>query len=107
MPSYVIIHKHCGGEVRMFPPLCKKCKKRWPLYALFIQPKDIKILPVSVKRETTSHAKWADKVPYAGQVAGYLPNWPRWARIVATLTWIVFIIGIIAFAIKACSHTAS
>jgi len=41
----------------------------------------------------TQYARWADKVPGVSFVAGRLPNWPRWMRI---LTGVV-LLGIVVW----------
>jgi len=95
------IHKGCGGQIKWFfllplPPRCTKCKKSWSPAVLYgAPPKDMTYIStrIEIKRHE-DYAKWGDKIPYVGTVAGFLPKWPRWARI---LSFIIFlsIIGLI------------
>lgn len=56
----------------------------------------IPIVDKTPKQESrTDYAKWADKIPYVGDVAARLPKWPRWARIATT----VLLFGAVTFAI--------
>ena len=41
-----------------------------------------------------THAKWGDKIPGVGNVAGLLPNWPRWLRITVTLGIIGLVVAV-------------
>lgn len=85
MPYYHITK--CGGEISFWSRKCRKCGKKWPFMLLFspVPPKDMKYLITPPVRGETHYAKWADKVPYAGDVASKLPNWPRWARILTAV----------------------
>ena len=93
-------HKNCRGEIRWFPPLpipprCKKCGKTWsPLVVYGLPPKDmvyIKPKP-SIKRHE-DYAKWGNKIPFVGEVAGMLPRWARWKRILS----FVLTVGVLSF----------
>ncbi|KKN24484.1 hypothetical protein LCGC14_0894240 [marine sediment metagenome] len=87
MPYY---HIKCGGRVSLFTRKCRKCKKKWPwaVYTMVRLPKDMvwsaKDL-IKPRKGETKYARWADKIPGVSLVAGGLPNWPRWARIVTGL----------------------
>jgi len=47
-----------------------------------------------VVKPRVTYAPWADKLPGVGKVAGFLPNWPRWARILVTILFILVVVGI-------------
>ena len=102
MPYY---HVKCGGKIHLWRRKCTKCKKRWPLTALLNYPFpsdmhyliDTKVIP-DVKKGKTSYAKWSEKVPGASTLASWLPNWPRWVRILA-FTMFIFILGSIIYLI--------
>lgn len=96
-------HKGCNGEIGWkppwpIPPRCKKCGKRWSPLVIYkpIPPKDMtfvvtpspKKLVKEIQRQQTSYAKWGDKIPFVPSIAGRLPNWPRWARLITGLTFI-------------------
>lgn len=94
------IHTHCGGEVNFWTRRCKKCGKKCASvfsYFSLIPPKNMIFDPrYEVKHGKTSYAKFGDRVPGAGLIASWLPNWPRWARI---LTAIIIVGGIITLVI--------
>lgn len=96
---YIHMGNNCGGEISFWSRRCKKCKKKWPITALFgaKPPWDMGyVIEPKKERKGATYAKWADKVPGAAYIAQRLPNWPRWKRILA-----VIIIGaIIALIIK-------
>jgi hypothetical protein len=97
MPYY---HSKDGGEILFWQRKCKICGKRWPITALgsFKIPEGMTTFRVNAPKispGTTQYAKWADRVPGAGSVAGRLPNWPRWARILVTLVIVGIIVGIV------------
>lgn len=101
MASY--IHKKCGGDIAIFRRKCKKCGKKWNDAAtLIVPPKDWILLKYDTPRKSTSYAKWGDKVPYVGWIAGKLPNWPKWARVTAFFIYILAIGAFIAWAIRSC-----
>jgi len=94
---YIHTGKNCNGEIGLWSRKCKKCGKRWPLMALFgyKPPKDMRFVVIPPEKQETKYAKWADKVPYAGNIASSLPNWPRWARILTALAILGGCIGLI------------
>ena len=91
MPYY---HTTDKGLISFWTRKCSICGKKWPLRVLFYPklPKDMawffnenKMLKkFKIKKGTTSYAKWADNIQGAGTFASWLPNWPRWARILST-----------------------
>ena len=89
------IHKGCGGVIPLRPPIkCRKCGTRWNWRVLFAPtpPKNMVfavIKPRIGRKGETQYARWADKILGAGVVASRLPNWPRWARILAVCCMIV------------------
>lgn len=96
-----VYHKHCGGEIGWkppwpFPPRCKKCGKRWSPFVIYnpMPPGDMRFVaePKPVRVRSTSYARWGDKLPFVPNIAGRLPNWPKWARI---LTGGIFIGGML------------
>jgi hypothetical protein len=48
---------------------------------------------------TIKYTRWAEeinkRVPGASSIAGVLPAWPRWARMVSVLVFILVLAGII------------
>ena len=78
-------HAKCGGEMEssIWKRKCKKCGKKFNIVSFLLTPKDIRPEWVADPPKRTSYAKWGDKVG-AGGIAGRLPDWPRWARILST-----------------------
>lgn len=96
----VYIHTECGGEINTKGRRCTRCKKKWnPISFIFdptgIRPTKVRV-PYEPMRKPTTHARWGDKIPGVGTIAGLLPNWPRWLRILS----VVVIIGIVVFIIR-------
>jgi len=92
------VHTKCGGEVDTKKRKCSKCKRKWNPISILITTElrpmvDRKRRLVPDRKVT--YAKWADRIPGAGQVAGFLPNWPRWARILATVIVVIIVVVII------------
>lgn len=83
MSKTIYTHTKCGGTIDIRHRSCLKCKKRWSIIDFVIDP--VGIRPILIKEEVSTkkrtYASWADKLPYVGIVAGVLPNWPRWLRI--------------------------
>ena len=98
------IHTKCGGEIDVGKRTCTnpKCKKKWNAIMFLldsggIRPKveagDIRQKTVSKKverlqkeRESSKLTKTiVEKFPGAGAVVAFLPNCPRWARILTTV----------------------
>lgn len=97
------IHKGCGGEINVVKRKCKLCGKVWTGgKSLLVPPDDWMLMLQGEARKPTSYARWADKVPYAGTVAGMLPNWPRWLRILTFIIYIISIPLVIILFIKGC-----
>ena len=53
------------------------------------------VTPPKPKRGKTSYAGWGDKFAGVGFIASHLPNWPRWARVVAALVIVGAIVGVV------------
>lgn len=90
------IHTRCRGEIDPKRRMCKKCKKRWNLVSFMLTSEirpmtDKKGRLVMEESRPTTYAKWADRVG-AGWFASKLPNWPRWARILATAAFIAVLV---------------
>lgn len=113
MPYY---HRTCGGEISFWALKCLKCDKKWPWWLFFslkpmIRPKsegparDITPFHLSepkgklskVIKGGTAYASWADNIPFVGLVATRLPNWPRWARILTVIVFVLAIVTLIIF----------
>ena len=98
------IHSGCGGEIDTRRRKCLLCGKKWTLISFWLTAGEIRPYKVeagAVKR-TTSYARWADRIPFVPVVAGHLPNWPRWARILSTvvvygsiITLILWLVGVL------------
>lgn len=72
----------CQGDISVLRMRCTKCGKQWNPISFLLDPKGIRHFSIP-KDEPTSHAKWGDSIPGVGEIAGHLPDWPRWARILA------------------------
>lgn len=87
MSRTIYLHTKCGGQVDVKKRSCTKCHKVWNIVEFVVDP--IGIRPVLIKDKISikkrTYASWADKLPYVGVVAGILPNWPRWLRIIIFL----------------------
>ena len=104
------IHQGCGGKVSILTSKCSKCHKKLPpnLANPNGMPNEVyfdageriqKLKTKAASKGTTGYAKWADdKVPFISPFASRLPNWPRWARILATTGIAVALI----FGIRGC-----
>ena len=87
------IHTKCGGEIHTSKRRCMKCGKKWNILSFWLNPKDIRPdmgrpttrQQVRKIRKGTSYAKWGDAVPGVPTIASRLPNWPRWARVLASV----------------------
>lgn len=97
------LHTGCGGTVENRK--CLKCGKKWNIISWWLNPsgirpdlgrpttrKQVRIMDTS---RHTSYAKWGDSVPGVPVVAGRLPNWPRWARILSS----TLVVGLIVLLI--------
>ena len=89
------VHTKCGGEVNVLRRTCTKCKKKWGLIAFLIDPTGLRIGKEVIKESPTSYSKWADKLPYVGLVAERLPDWPKWARILSLIVFLLLLTGIV------------
>lgn len=89
-------HKHCEGRISILRRRCSKCGKKWPISVWFVYPppRDMTKFIVEGRKEPTTYARWADKVPLVNVIPRMLPNWPRWARIAVLITLIGIIVGI-------------
>lgn len=63
--------------------------------ALLKAPKGVRLEYFEKEKKLSGYAKWGDKFPMVPELAGRLPNWPRWARLLTTLV----IVGIITLII--------
>ncbi len=95
-------HTKDNGDILFWQRRCKVCGKKWPFMSIFAMspPKDMRFyvknveLP-QVKKGQTNYAKWADKkwvgkvAPGATTFASRLPHWPRWARIMVTVGFVI------------------
>jgi len=96
-------HKRDNGKIiwlrfpRPWVVRCSKCGKRWPTSVLFQYPppKDMTRFIVETKKEPATYARWADKIPMVNIVPRFLPNWPRWARLLVTCVLIAVIVGVV------------
>ena len=95
MPYY---HTKDNGRVSFWSRKCQKCGERWPLSAYFMTKLPRGMIFVPPKREgETKYAGWGDKFPGVAVVAGALPNWPRWARILTVLVCISIAVGVVVY----------
>lgn len=93
------IHRKCGGRVSILSRRCSKCRQSWPISTLWIYPvpEDLQLVALEVKTgQKATYSKWADRsLPGVSQIAGMLPNWPRWKRITfASLIIVVAVSGV-------------
>jgi len=111
------VHIKCGGEIDVEKRRCMRCKKRWSRVGFKIDATGIRpmvdskgqLVPDKVKSSTLggktrrkertgSVASWTDGIPVwvdlglARVFANWLPRWPRWARILATLIFVGIVI---------------
>jgi len=108
------VHTKCGGEINVKKRLCTRCKKKWNPVAFRVDAFGIRPMVDSKGRlvpdkgkegplkdkswheqRTGDYAKWGDKVPGLAIFASRLPKWPRWARILSAVTFLVIVVGII------------
>lgn len=98
------MHTKCGGDIDIKTKTCLRCSKHWNWFTWWMTATEIRPVAeiptrkvgdraISLKPTRKQYAGWADKVPGATLLPGMLPNWPRWARILATITSI----GVIVF----------
>jgi hypothetical protein len=92
---YQYIHSHCGGRISLWRMRCQKCKKQYnPLSFMFTN----KIRPVyteSSKAPTKGDKIIAKRIPVVESLVKFLPNWPRWARILTAVVLVLIIIAIV------------
>jgi len=92
-------HAKCGGLVNRRK--CRKCGKRWgPVSFLFtteLRPEGVeerKRRLACAKDDDNKKKTWIEKrFPSSETVASLLPQWPRWARILFSLS-VVTLIGL-------------
>lgn len=100
MSTIPYYHIKDSGKIHFWRRKCSICGKKWPISALFSFdiPKGMtKFQPAApaIKKGKTTYAGWGDKIPFVGTVASRLPNWPRWARILAVILLIGTVIIIV------------
>jgi len=99
-------HTRCGGRIDPRKRSCLKCGKKWNPISFSLDPVGIRAKVTPIRGLTTptkvptsklnsSYSTWADKLPSVGRLAGYLPKWPRWARILATIVVVAVIVGVV------------
>ena len=98
-------HVDCGGIIDTKKRQCTRCKHKWGLLDFWFNTGEIRpiiesktVRAEAIRRKTyepKKHAKWAEKVPGATVLPKYLPNWPRWARILSTLVFLAVVVGVI------------
>lgn len=99
MPYY---HIKDNGRIHFWRRKCSICGRKWPISALFslnVPEGMTRFRPVvkvpGTKEGKATYANWADRIPGVGFIARKLPNWPRWARILAVVTFIGLIIVVV------------
>lgn len=104
-------HVHCGGTIDTKKRQCTKCKKKFGRIEFYTNLTEIRPVKSSVeeklqsklvRKEVTSYAKWADRLPFVSQFASKLPSWPRWARIVSTFVVYGGVVAGLVFLIRSC-----
>ncbi len=80
----------CGGDISVVLMRCKRCHKQWNPISFLFDPVNIRRYSVPKERKT-SYANWAKNTP-VGEVASRLPNWPRWARVLAVSPIVIGIV---------------
>jgi len=95
------VHYRCGGAI--VKDQCSRCHKKWNFFSKWFAT-DIRLAKVqskpTVKKGSTSYAKWADNVKGVNTFASHLPNVPRVWRIVITVIVLAAIITGIVFLVK-------
>ncbi|MBA7679117.1 hypothetical protein ES703_87400 [subsurface metagenome] len=99
------LHTRCGGLIDIKTRTCLKCKKHWGWLAFRFTLSEIRLVPATmaknkpralrIKPGTASYSKWGDRIPGVGAIASRLPSWPRWARILVTVAFILVVIGLV------------
>ena len=96
------IHTKCDGNIDIKTRTCTKCKKHWNWFTWITTATEIrpiaevptqKVGDRTLRIKRKQYASWGDKIPGVSIIAGRLPNWPRWARLLTTGTFV----GIIVF----------
>jgi len=99
-------HTACGGDIDTKTKTCTRCKKHWNWFTWWMTATEIRPVPERTRPGTlkvagrkkpirVQYASWGDRLPGVGAIAGRLPNWPRWARIVSTLVVIGIVVVIV------------
>ncbi len=86
-------HVKCGGVIGLWTRKCKKCGKKWPIWALLgvAPPPDMKFV-VSNKMKP----RMPSKTFYSREAfVSRLPNWPRWLRILTVILVLIIVIFVI------------
>lgn len=97
MPYY---HLKDNGKIGMWSRKCSKCGERWPIMAWFQYPPPSDMTRYIIEgkeKRPVKYAKWADRIPGANVIAGLLPNWPRWARLLTVIVLVLVIISLFIF----------
>jgi len=104
MPYY---HAKDGGKIHFWRRKCSICGKKWPITALFSfrSPNDMTtfqpdIKAPKIKKGKTAYASWGDKVPGVGTFASWLPNWPRWVRILVVTVVVIGVVFLVRWLIS-------
>ncbi len=92
---YQYIHTHCGGRIVIWKMRCRKCKKQFNPFSFMVTNR-IRPVYVESKRAPTKGAKVIEKrIPVVERLVQFLPNWPRWARILTAVAVVLIIITIV------------
>lgn len=95
-------HTKCGGEIDVKKRKCTRCKKKWNPIWFRLDPSSIRPMRIAEISHTKPGDKvmrvdrrvpqgklaWISRVPGANILPSILPNWPRWARILATVVFV-------------------
>ena len=100
-----IYHKNCGGEVHDHQ--CQRCKKKWGLlhYTITLEFTRNRLSANKERTKVKGQPKlsYTEKYSRGVEIAKYhpllrmLPNWPRWLKILVTISVIVLVVLFLKF----------
>lgn len=95
----------CKGSIDIKKRKCLKCGRRWNRISFLLDPNGIRPVRIISRKSSkpTTYSSWADKLPGPGLVAGALPNWPRWARLLTGFVLIMVLSLVIWLVIRGIS----
>ena len=99
-------HTLCSGEIDTKNRTCLKCGYIWSRRDFLLDPYGIRPVIIHTPSIFTPYWEFIDRIPmigpYATEVAKRLPNWPRWARILAVVITYSILGLTVFFLIRGC-----